>query len=481
MGISVACARCHDHKFEPIPQSDYYALAGIFLSSHTYYGGAQSQQNRYRTTLIKLPLKDKEAVGRSFTPSEVTAMKEKLAEAEQELRDVQVEARKQRMSGNNERNQQTIQKVRRAQRVIFELKERIDSMDASGKKIAYCMGMQPAVPKSARIFEKGEVSKPGQEINRGYVQVIGGTKPSITSKSNGRLELAQWLTSEDNPLTARVAVNRIWEKLIGEGIVRSTDNFGSTGQKPTHPELLDYLAIKFMQNNWSIKYLIKEIATSRTYRMASTYNTAYFKADPDNKNLWRYSPKRVDAEVIRDSILMVSGQLDQAAPTASVVAEQGHTIAGGRAFFRSSDNPYDPAGAKFRSVYLPIVRDMLPTALKSFDFPESMLTGSKREQNNTSTQALYMLNNKFIVAHSDRMAKKLRKEFSNRDEQIKQAFLLCYGRPPLSSELSAARNLYSSFRNSKDLKSKKEDTKEFVALSSICQSLFASAEFRYQN
>ena len=215
--------------------------------------------------------------------------------------------------------------------------------------------------------------------------------------------------------------------------------------------------------------------------MAATYNAAYFKADPENKLLWRYTPKRVDAEVIRDSILMVSGELDQAVPYASVVGEQGHVIAGGRAFFRSTANPYDPSGAKYRSVYLPIVRDILPPSLKTFDFPESMLTGSKREQNNTSTQALFMLNNKFIIVHSDLMAKKLRKEYPNKDEQIKQAFLLCYGRPPLSSELSAARNLYSSFRNSKDLKSKKEDTKEFVALSSICQSLFASAEFRYQN
>jgi len=479
MGISVACARCHDHKFDPIPQSDYYAIAGIFRSSKTYYGSVNTTQNRHRTTLIKLPIKDQNPFVGNLSASQIDSLKKELDELKERRREVALKARTMRNQNEGERNQQSIRDIRSLQRQEAAIQEKLNSVDSSGNPQAYCMGMQPATPTNAYLFEKGEVGKPRQQVQRGFVQVIGGAKNEISRKDSGRKELAEWITSKDNPLTARVLANNVWTKLVGQGIVRTHDNFGSTGLRPTHPELLDYLAINFMKNNWSVKNLIRHIMTSRTYRMSSTFNAANFKLDPENKRLWRYQPKRLDAEVIRDTILQVSGELDLKPVHGSTVAKQGHTVAGGRAFF-SDQSPYDTV-EKYRSVYLPVVRDMIPSFMKSFDFTESMIPMPVREQNNTPEQALFMLNNKFVVLHSDLMAKKLRKQFQTRDEQIKQAFLLCYGRQPLSYELSSARNLYNSFKSSKDLKNKKADTKEFVALSSICQALFSSAEFRYQN
>ena len=479
MGISVACARCHDHKFDPIPQTDYYAIAGIFRSSNTFYGSVNTIQNRHRTTLIKLPVPDQDPIADSLSASEIASLKKELSELQQRRRDVALEARSDRNQNDGERNQQTIRDIRSLQRQEATIQEKLNTVDAQGKPQAYCMGMQPAAPANAYLFEKGEVGKPRQQVQRGFVQVIGGEKKEISRTESGRKQLAEWITSKDNPLTARVMVNNVWTKLVGQGIVRTHDNFGSTGLRPTHPELLDFLAVSFMNDKWSVKNLIRQIMTSRTYRMSSAFNAANFKADPENKRLWRYQPKRLDAEVIRDTILQVSGELDLKPVYASVVARQGHTIAGGRNFF-SQESPYDTI-QKYRSVYLPVVRDMIPSFLESFDFTESMIPMPVREQNNTPEQALFMLNNKFVVLHSDLMAKKLRSHYQNRDDQIRQAFLLCYGREPLSAELNAARNLYNSFKSSKDLKDKKADTKEFVALSSICQALFSSAEFRYQN
>ena len=479
MGISVACARCHDHKFDPIPQADYYAIAGIFRSSKTYYGSVNTIQNRHRTTLIKLPVKDEKPFAGTISTAEIASLKKELEDLQQRRREVAQRARTERDQNGGERNQQNLRDIRSIQRQEATIQEKLNTVDANGNPQAFCMGMQPATPTNAYLFEKGEVGKPRQQIPRGFVQVIGGAKNEIGRKDSGRKQLAEWIVSEENPLTARVMANNIWTKLIGQGIVRTHDNFGSTGLRPTHPELLDYLALQFMKNNWSVKNLIRQIMTSRTYRMSSAFNSVNFKLDPENKRLWRYQPKRLDAEVIRDTILQVSGELDTKPVHGSIVAEQGHTVAGGRAFF-SDQSPYDTV-EKYRSVYLPVVRDMIPSFMKSFDFTESMIPMPVREQNNTPEQALFMLNNKFVVLHSDLMAKKLRSQFQNRDDQIRQAFLLCYGRLPLSSELSASRNLYNSFRSSKDLKNKKTDTKEFVALSSICQALFSSAEFRYQN
>src|SRR5205814_3732701 len=167
----------------------------------------------------------------------------------------------------------------------------------------------------APLLERGEVGRPGKPVPRGFPRVveIAGAGP-VPPDHSGRLELAHWLTSPDHPLTARVMVNRVWRHLFGAGIVRTVDNFGTTGERPSHPELLDHLAVRFVADGWSVKKLVREIVLSRTYCQASTYNERAFRADPENRLLWRVEKRRLDAEAIRHAMLAVSGELDPARP-----------------------------------------------------------------------------------------------------------------------------------------------------------------------
>ncbi|MCM8534196.1 MAG: PSD1 and planctomycete cytochrome C domain-containing protein, partial [Lentisphaeraceae bacterium] len=436
LGISVACARCHDHKFEPIPQSDYYAVAGIFKSTNTFYGTLKSRQNRHGTSLIKLPASD--AAGESISKIELESLKQDLAKAEEDHRSLRLSLLKDRNSGGLD--QTSLRKMIVSEQKVTQLKAKVNSFTSDGKAISFCMGVQKSTPTDANILERGEVSKLGQSIPRGGIQVMGISKLSIPSNSTGRLELAHWLTSPDHPLTARVMANRVWEKLMGEGLVRSLDNFGSTGEAPTHPELLDYLAISFMNGNWSIKSLIKQIVLTKTYRRSSDMNKSNFLKDPENKLFWRISPQRLDAEVIRDSVLILSGQLNLRPKKTSQVYETSKTATRLRATGATSFGSH----SNYRSVYLPVVRDLLPEMLKTFDFTQSMLSAGEREQNNTSSQALYMMNSKFILSQSDKWAKLIIQKNKTVDEQIKEAFAMSYGRYPSTNELTAARNLFSS-------------------------------------
>ena len=165
-------------------------------------------------------------------------------------------------------------------------------------------------PEDCRINQRGNARQLGEIVQRGFLSAAAKSKPRITAGTSGRLELAAWIASNENPLTARVFVNRLWHHLWGAGLVRTVDNFGVGGERPTHPELLDYLAIRFSEQGWSTKKLIRQIVLSRAYRMSSDHNRVAFEIDPDNRWRWRMSRRRLDVEAIRDAILAVSGQLD---------------------------------------------------------------------------------------------------------------------------------------------------------------------------
>ncbi|MGI9519816.1 MAG: PSD1 and planctomycete cytochrome C domain-containing protein, partial [Pirellulaceae bacterium] len=326
LGVSVACARCHDHKFDPIPQSDYYAMAGIFGSMETYYGTLDTRQNRRPSDLLLLPVEDLSEFDKPLSADELAKLKAELTEVEREYRELARKRREARRSTNP--SPELLRSIRQFAQTgarMAALQSVIDSYNEDGTAKTFCMGVQSTDPIEANLLVRGEVDQPAQKISRGFVQVVGNNR-KIRDQSTGRLELARWMSDEDNPLTARVMANRIWQHLIGKGIVESTENFGATGQPPTHPELLDYLAVSFMDKEWSIKQLIREIATSRTYRMSAAYNAEYYERDPDNKLLWRASPRRLEAEALRDAMLSVGGKLETERPRASEVARGGKTI-----------------------------------------------------------------------------------------------------------------------------------------------------------
>lgn len=529
LGMSVACARCHDHKFDAIPQADYYAMAGIFQSMQTYFGNPQSSQygsysgaqEKQTSTLLILPIDDPNSFDVSLSRTELQELKDEMIAKRREMA---ASRRSGSSSGANAQRQRAI-----FQNSMARLSAKLASVDENGRPLTFSMGVQERdEPNNAKILVRGEIDQPAQAVARGFPQVITDGPTGIRSKSSGRMELARWIGSDDNPLTARVMVNRIWLHMIGKGIVTSTENFGTTGQAPSHPELLDHLAARFMESGWSVKSVVREIATSRVYRMASTFIETHHEHDPDNALVWRANPRRLDAEAIRDAMLSISGEIDLDRPRASVVAEAGYTrvqngqlgspmpglggarpeagqqgrsqqqrlqpdgqrrpggrpggamgrpgrpMGGPRGPGGRIQNPLDMENAKFRSVYLPIVRDEEPRSLDVFDLADSSTIIGQRESSNTANQSLYMMNNPLVMQQSEAFARRLTDSGSHVSDQIEQAFLLAFGRPPTAGERSATSAFVRQFSSSTDSRDRVTAT-----MMALCQSLFAAAEFRY--
>jgi hypothetical protein len=306
-------------------------------------------------------------------------------------------------------------------------------------------------------------------------------EPMRIRNGSGRLELAEWIASKENPLTARVMVNRVWLHLFGRGIVPTADNFGAAGQPPSHPELLDHLAITFMDNGWSVKKLIKQIVMSHAYRLDSKFDKAAFEADPDNALIWRMSPRRLDAESLRDSMLAVSGQLTTTPPVGSVVARAGEGPTtrpriGGDNITQAINDPRNTQ----RSVYLPIIRDNLPEALALFDAPDPSLIAADRPTTTVPSQGLFLLNNPFVMRSAEAAADKLLKSTTTETERIRAAYQTFYGRTPSEKELAAAESFLKAFKEQQTRDRVPASRQQHELWAVFCQSLFASAEFQYR-
>ncbi|WP_438811140.1 PSD1 and planctomycete cytochrome C domain-containing protein [Rhodopirellula halodulae] len=468
LGLTVACARCHDHKLDPIPTADYYAMAGIFLSTNTYYGTASGIQNRNASDLLKLPIADATSVGRTYSESDLEGLKER----QQSLRSQMFDAVRDR---ENSSQQQTLIRLRaqlaQIQGVLAEVND-----DGTPKSLA--MGVQEASDfQNAPVLVRGDVETPAQEVPRGFIQVLPHSEAyQIPDDSSGRMELAKWLADEENPLTARVMVNRIWLHLFGEGIVATPNNWGLTGQEPTHPELLDHLAIRFMDNGWSVKSMIRDIVLSRTYQMSSRMNEDHYEIDPENRLLWRASPRQLDAESLRDAILAIGGSLDLQRPLGSPVARFGNNRVG-----RTLDASLMDGLDDHRSVYLPILRDALPRSLSLFDFADPSMSNAKRDVSNVPTQALYLMNDSFVIDNAKQLARRLINDNGNVREGVMHAFLAIYGRPPTRQEIQSSLEFFSRFRDTSTRRFRRGSTPSDLALTAFCQALIASAEFRSLN
>jgi hypothetical protein len=294
--------------------------------------------------------------------------------------------------------------------------------------------------------------------------------PAIPTDQSGRLQLAQWLTHPEHPLTARVMVNRIWRHLIGAGLVRTTDAFGADGEPPSHPELLDFLAKRFVESGWSVKTLVRDIVQSATYQQASTYRAEAFVKDPDNRLLWRAHKRRLEAEVIRDAMLAVSGRLDlNRRPGSLTAALSSHAVS---LIGFDPKLPPDLDGSRHRSVYLPALRESLPDALALFDFAEPSLVIGDRDVTNVPMQALYLMNGPFVQEQAAALAERLQKQTADETQQIRRAFLLCFNRPPDRREQQLATDF---FRQARQQQTGAEGS---ALLAAYCQALLASAEFR---
>jgi cytochrome c553 len=453
LGVTVACARCHDHKFDPFTQRDYYALAGIFRSTETCYGTTdEAVQNRQPSKLIAL----------EYSP------RAELAVARPALsRRLRPDARP---KGDPAKAAAKGPVQRKADAALAAL-----GLADNRATNAMAMGVQEATPGDAYLLVRGEISQRKGKVPRGFVEALSRENPpKIPTTESGRRELAEWLTGESNPLTARVAVNRIWLHLFGQGLVRTADDFGLNGEKPTHPELLDYLAARFMAGNWSTKALIRSIVTSHTYQLSTATDQRAYVIDPDDTLLWRARPRRLDAEAIRDAMLAASGELDARPLHGSLVAQVGDTFIGGR--YRG--DRFNVAFDK-RSVYLPVVRDAVVDSLEVFDFAEPSLVVAARDDTNVPAQALYLMNSPFVMEQSRALARRLiGSKMADDRSRIIFAYRLVLGRSPTATEVERSLAFLNRETASTDTRSGEAAGRE-TAWALFAQGLFATAEFRY--
>ncbi len=474
LGTTISCARCHDHKFDPIPQSDYYAMAGIFLSSNTWFGTYSSVQNRNSSELIELPVQDTEYAFKPLSADELADKKTQLSRARDRMREL-VRARTQ------DPGQVNRQQLLRLNHVITMLEKELSSYDEDGKPIALAMGVTESETISdAQLLVRGELALAKNEVPRGFLQVLSaeGAMEPLSDESSGRLELARWIASPENPLTARVMVNRVWMHLMGNGIVASVDNFGATGSKPSHPELLDHLALQFAED-WSVKNLIREIVLSRTYQLSSDFESTAFTTDPENALRWRADKRRLDAESLRDSLLAISGTLDLEPPYGSVIAEQSLNLRSGGV----ADIDGFEATSPHRSVYLPIVRKQVPDSLAIFDFADPNSGVGKRETTTVPSQALFLMNSDFVRTRAEAMARRLMENEDIKPEQKGiAAFYLVYGRPPSADEKAKASQFFKKALEMARLETGIDREAAYhEALTDFCHALFETADFLYVN
>ena len=349
LGLTVACAQCHDHKYDPLTQKDYYALAGIFAS---------------------------------------TELVDRMADGSEIKKDS--EAAKKRTG--------TIHMVR-------DLK-----------------------PKDLHIFLRGNTDNKGELTPRRFLRVLSKQEPKQFTHGSGRLELAKAITASENPLTARVIVNRIWSMFFGKGLVTTTSNFGQLGTPPTHPALLDDLAVRFMENGWSIKQLIREIVLSSTYQQDSRNTNSNKAIDPTNNYLWRMNRRRLSVEQWRDSILAASGNLDSI---------------GGKSLELSDANN------NRRTIYSRISRKKLNDMLMQFDYPDANVHASTRSNTTTAVQKLFIINNQFMTDQSIRLAGYVAGNTRSNTDQIHKIYSILYGRKPSTLELDIALKFLQSPSESK--------------------------------
>lgn len=479
LGTTVSCARCHDHKFDPIPMSDYYAMAGIFLSSETLYGTPNGLQSRRAADLVELPFAAR-APG-SIPLADLLDLELRRVDLEDRLETLLAEqAEERRTNRNGEEVQNAVVRILATRNQLGVVEGQLLTYDDSGARRALAMGMRDREePFDSQILIRGEEDNPTEErVPRGFLQVVKtGDEQPVPSHQSGRLELAGWITSPENPLTARVYANRVWLWLFGEGLVSSVDNFGTTGEAPSHPELLDYLALRLVELDWSVKDLIREITGSRAYRMSSHYDAALFAKDPENRLLWRANKRRLDAESLRDATLAVSGQIDLERPVGSKVAAAGVGFIGRTIPETSFDEE-----STHRSIYLPIVRGTVPESLTLFDFADPSLTSGKREITTVPSQALYLMNSDFALEAAKAMARTLLQEEGLRGAALaKEAFYRSYSRPPTEAETVATQQYVERFLEAAKGENLSAEEARLLALTTFCQSLLASAEFRYLN
>lgn len=436
LGLTLGCARCHDHKFDPVPTEDYYALAGIFLSTRTM------KHLNHVSEWLERPLPGNGNAERFERLAGEIAAKQKELDAFPKEPDEEQQKDKERIASELE-----------------ELKTR-------HAEVAVVMSVEEAEPRDVPVHIRGShLNLASEPVPRGFLTIFDDRleSPEISAAASGRLELAEWLTDPRHPLTARVMVNRIWQHHFGQGLVRTPSDFGFRGADPTHPELLDWLSLRFIEDGWSVKQMHRRIIRSRAYQMASDDGPAV-AVDPDNHLLWRQNRVRLDAEPIRDALLAVTRELDLSLGGSLEDTPRDSLYA------RTTQEPF---GTNRRAIHLPIVRNRVHEMLSVFDYIDAGVHLEQRPTTTVAHQALFIMNNPWVMERGEALAGQLLR-IDDVGKRIEEAYLRLYARPPRPDEREAAEGYLRAF-------ARRHGDGDDAAWRSLTRVLLTLNEFLYVN
>ena len=454
LGLTVSCARCHDHKFDPIPTSDYYALYGFFESTRYPWPGIELEKKQ-RDLVPLVPQSEVEAVLKS--------RKEKQKELDAEVK---------RLEGEVKTFEGDEKKMR--EKALAAAKKGAENHQNSALPFeqAYAVAEGPKAVNAA-IQIKGDPARPGDVVPRRFLTVLNGTELSAEVKGSGRLQLANWIADAKNPITARVMVNRIWLYHFGKGLVATPNDFGKQGKPPTHPELLDWLAGRFVDSGWSIKSMHRLIMLSRTYQQSGERSESAIAKDPANDLLSGFPRRRLDAEAIRDTLLMLGGNLESGPAGA-------HPFPPQEEWNYTQHNPFKAIyETRRRSAYLMTQRIQRHPYLAIFDGADPAASTAFRLTSTTPLQALYLLNDPFVHEQSHAFAARIMETSQDNHERLRQAYQLALARPAHADELERGQYFLASVSDELRAAKVPEAKMETQAWEAMARVLFRLNEFVY--
>jgi hypothetical protein len=479
LGLSLGCARCHDHKFDPLPATDYYALYGIFSSTRFAFPGTGDFRRPKDFAPLAAP---NESAAQVKVMREIAALDDLIFQLQEEKKALERSEKVLSKVGSDGASRPASQHDDPESRTnaLAENKTKTDAarvrlklLEASLPTMELAYAVTEGTPANARLHRKGDPKSPGVEVPRGFLVILGGQRLPESATGSGRRELTDWLTSRDNPLFARVMVNRIWQHHFGRGLVASPNDFGVRGRAPSHPELLDYLASRFIASAYSVKALHKLLMLTNTYQRSSAENSLCAALDADNELLWRFNRRRLSAEEIRDSMLILSGALDR-------TMAQAHPFPVEADWKYTEHKPYLAVyETAHRSVYLMQQRIKKHPFLQVFDGADPNASTAGRPLSTTPLQALFLMNDPFIHDQSLKLANRIALASANDVGHIRQAFELAFARPATDKEITWAEQFLTEARADLAKLNPPSDHVSHEALAGFARVLLSSNELLY--
>ncbi len=466
LGLTLGCARCHDHKFDPIDTADYYALAGVFKSTRTM----ESFKKVAKWHENVLP--DAEAQASD------AAHKQQVVEKKAAIQTLIDEATA-TVKANAKPDETLPEKLEplfpaETQAQLKQMREALAAFEKSAPEMPTAMGATEFTVSDVAIHIRGSHLKLGDVTPRRVPVVFTSVQtPEFTTSQSGRLELAQWLTDAKHPLTYRVLVNRVWRWHFGKGLVRTPDNFGMLGDAPTHPELLDWLAQRFVEDGTSLKELHRLIMLSSVYQQSSIPTVTTAERDPENRLWGRAEVHRLEAEAVRDALLAVSGELD------STLGGSLLTVKNRAYFFDHTSKDLTTYATARRSVYLPVVRNNLYDVFQLLDFPDAAVTNGDRATTTVAPQALLMLNSDLVAQASSRLAEQIQAHAPENQVRLTKLYALAYGREPSADEQAAGEQFLKQVEQTLQTSEPDATKRTQLAWETLCHVILAANEFIY--